>query len=308
MVKNSDLDALLRKLIIQAVYPGGVCLSDGKLIGYVSGRISETERERIEIHLEDCPHCRQKVDELLKASIWFNKKKEEIFTRFMKNTKTHLSDVLVFSYVRGLICQDKKGRQLIEGMERHLEFCSYCRSRIERNVTMLKMMTSMRYTEIRESIEKAKLAAELINGLAELALVRRALRKKMKFQESKRGIEGETLEAVVLDINGKLSLDAESSPLTVEFGVIKAEIDRRGFLTFDLSTSDRNYWEEGKRVYILETSLEHEDKRLVLPSDKIHSNGRVTICTPLNIDVQMKEIPKEAINLVVKPKPVGEVG
>ena len=55
------------------------------------------------------------------------------------------------------------------------------------------------------------------------------------------------------------------------------------------------------KVYLVESSLEYEKQSLFLPPEKIHSNGRVTISVNLEAVTELREIPLDAVRLLVRP-------
>jgi hypothetical protein len=304
-MEKSHLDTVLEKLIIQAEYPSGVCLTDNKLIEYCLGQISQAERERIESHFKLCLQCQDGADELMDTSMRFDGSQEEIWAQLEADLDTHIADSLIFAYSAAMVPDTGEGRRLIGRIELHAKSCDYCLYRLEQGRELTNLLITIRFAELKDSVDRANLAVQLVKGLAELSRVRKVLKKRAMPAGYMRGLEGEKVFALVCDIDGKLELDDAGDPRVVEFGIIQAEIDKKGLFSLDLSTRDSSYWETEDRLYFLEVTLRYKGTQLILPSDKIHSEGRATISAPLNVDIEISEIPVDAIRLTVRPKATG---
>jgi len=301
MRRDSELDALLDKLILQEVYPGKVCLTPPTILQYVSARVSPIEHARINAHLHDCPHCRREVHEFREALAWYDEREISRGPSHTERVVGHLSVMQVLAYSRGLIPAGDRGRHATKDLEQHCKICGLCRTRIDRSLTDFERSSLIRYTEMCDSREAAQLAAKLLVGLA--ASYRTVVRKHIK-GVPKRSADANLVKALVLDEAGQCVLGVNDA-LTVEFGVIKAEIDDRGRLTLELSTASRNFWKTGSQAYAAEAILCHQDKRLLLPPDMVHADGTVLIQTPLDCDTRPTNLPISAIELVIRPQVVG---
>ena len=299
---NSKIDPneLIEKLVLQRSYSRRSCLSDSKMVEYITGEVSEAERDEIDKHLENCTGCRQEIRVLREASEWFAQQQQRFFFELTEKSSEHLSDGLLFSLSYGLIPDTKPGRSMALRIEEHTRECLYCQKRLETYMRFAGELTRVSYEELEKSAARATIATKLISALAIVASRRALLRSRAPVGPITRAGEGDTVQALVLASDGKVATDDRGEAYMLEFGIIRASIEKDGQLIVDLSTSDKNYFETKDQVSIVEASIHPEATELILPSEKNNARGRVTISVPLRVDQELYEIPANSLRLFVR--------
>jgi len=112
------------------------------------------------------------------------------------------------------------------------------------------------------------------------------------------------LEAIQLNQEDKLVLNDEAQPVKIAFDVIRAEIEHDGHLVLDLVTADKRYWEKPDCRFMISAVLTYYNRKVVLPTEKIYSDGRVTFVANLVSGVEIRTIPLSAIQLSVQQDPL----
>ncbi len=116
------------------------CPSDMTLIYFVTENLDESEHNKIEKHINECDDCKRIVDDLKKASKWFDSKREQMLHNLEQKAISegllswygfHLPDYLILAYLHGKIPDNKMGDNIRKDIETHLEQCNTCMKKFQ---------------------------------------------------------------------------------------------------------------------------------------------------------------------------------
>lgn len=211
-----------------------------------------------------------------------------------------LDENLIFAHVNNIISDDKQGQALNEFILEHLISCSQCREKIRKVEYMLSLMYVIDLNKVKADMTEEQLTKmkELIQGLFIIA-AKRPVKRVVKY--AYRDVETQKIHAIVVDDMGKIVLDRYNQPYEVKFGILRAEIDRKGFLTLSLSTSQKEYWEKESKIFLVQATIQIENNVLILPKNKIYPDGRVTITADIKVRTEIRNLPSEAIRIIAQP-------
>lgn len=305
---KSDLETLFDRLVAQNEYPGDICPNEVKLSEFVVGTISDVERDRMEQHLSGCSECAQDAQRLQTARRWFRDHQDDIFADVA--AKASLAGIEPWAsspsadelrvYFLNMVPESDAGRRFKQRIETALGDDSVCRDLAGKIRANLATMVIIRLEGIRESADKETTAAlrAMLLAIQAVSLARRAPRRALA-KPGYRGHVTTSVHAMLLDHQGKMMLDDQGRPEKVAFEVVKAGLEADGHFILDLSTAERQLWEKPDNQFILSASIHSENRRLVLPGEKIRSNGRVTIVCQLLRGFEIRELPLSSVSLSV---------
>jgi len=307
------LKILYERVIAQDEYPGNVCPTEHKLAELVMGALSAVERRRMDEHLLECTGCREAADELRAAAQWFKENEAELFAGLAERAaaagvepwSSCLRRDLLQLFLAGAIPETKEGARLHERIEAHLDECAACRQVVTQAQAALAAMLVIQLADLRErESEKAAAAHAMLLAIKTMAIARGA--RRMRAMPGFRGKEEDTLSALVLDQGGKLVVGEDGDPERADFHRIRAKLESDGHFVLELATDDRSFWESPESTFVVSVSLQHENRRLVLPPEKIFSDGHVTIVGNLPPGVEIRDFPHAAIMLTVMKREAPE--
>jgi hypothetical protein len=307
-MEKSQLEHLYRRVIDQEEYPGEVCPNERNLVRYSMESLSSLERERILYHFSLCRECREVISKLTSARDWFRTNKaiilrgvaEKAIQAGLEPWASCPSQQILENYAIGAIPDTEAGNKFRKHIESHLIRCSDCKRFASSSYIKFKKVIVIKLEELygRISDTMANTLRELLLGIQEMATVQ-GIGHGIRAMPGYRSEATSSLQGLLIDKDGRVVLNNEGEPLKVDFALIRAQIERDGHFVLDLSTSDKNYWETPSREFIVSAVLQYENRRLVLPSEKIYSDGRVTIVGNLVSGVEIEDLPLSAIQITV---------
>ena len=304
---EEQLDRLHERIIAQATYPGDVCPAEHKLVEFVTGALTATESQRMEEHLSACPDCRKSADQLRAASQWFNEHKDEMFAELA--AKAAAAGVepwascpgrdLLGCFVADKIPQTEQGASLRERIAAHLEACSACREAAAEARRTLAAVLVIRLADLHERTSQAAEAARhMLLAIQAMAIARNA-RPRAHARAGYRGAPETSLTALVLDQHGNVALDEDANPRRARFRLVRAELESDGHLVLALTTKEASVCERRGSTFLVAASLQHENRKIVLPPEKIYADGHATIVGNLPASVEIRNVPPATITLTV---------
>lgn len=287
-----------------------LCPSDINLIDYITENLDKSVQERLEKHISKCNDCKKTIEELRKASEWFDSNRDMILDDLEQKATSkgllpwygfHLPDYLLLSYLEGKIPDDQKGKKVIEDIETHLKQCDVCQKKLQKYKNI--RWTIINLANIQKNTNQFQLLQNIVLKLQRIALAHiRQKRASMIMRERSRSIEEKQIRAKVVYENKNLCLDEEGKPIIIEFDVINASIDDTGLLKIELKVRDQNYWKQAEKEYELEAEIEYENIKILLPRESISKEGKVTITSDLKMSEISLFIPLKNINISVISK------
>ena len=315
---QQQLELLYQKLVVQAPYPGDVCPTEQNLAEAAAGSLPQQEQARIEAHLLTCPDCQRVREQLDAASAWFRENEAQIHMGLLDKAISDtvrpwdscLSEDVLEQYLRQTIPDTPAGARLKGSIESHLDGCSTCRGTVERLKAHLAKPWFASLLDLAQQTDDAVRAAlrEMVEGLKSVALAR-GVPSIARAMPGFRGQPARTVSAILLDSEGKMTLDAESRPQRVEFCLIRAQLDRDGTVVLELSTVDPQIQDVSDSEFLLSVVLHYEHRRLIFPTERISQKGHVIMVGNLVPGIQIGALPTCAIRLTLhrvarNPRPV----
>jgi len=307
---RKQLEALHERLIVQDEYPGDLCPTEEKLVDYVMELISATERNKLEKHLDDCSECQRLSDKLYENSQWFRENKSYILAGIVDKAMDSKIEPWAFCFSQDVLqgyfsCKvpnTDPGELLKKQIETHLRECKTCCETAEEVKTSLARPFVVNMTDLAQRFDEAALAimSEVLHAIKSIA-VTRGVGNIVHAMPGFRSQSVSSVLALILDQNGNMVLDEEGCPKKIKFDLMRAEVATDGHLVIDLSTTNRHFWESGDSIFKLSVVLQHENRKLILPSEKIRLDGRVTIVSNLVSGIGIKVLPISAMFFSVIP-------
>ena len=307
---RKQLESLHERLIVQDEYPGDLCPTEEKLVDYVMELISATERNKLEKHLEECSECRILSEKLHESSQWFSQSKSCVMAGLIDkamDSKTepwascYSLDVLQ-GYFSGKIPDTDSGKLLTKQIEAHLRECKICRETAKEVQAHLAKPLVVNLADLAQRFDKAAQAivSDVLHAIKAIAATR-GVGNVVHAMPGYRSQPVSSVFALILDKNGKMLLDEEGCPKKVKFDLVRGEVATDGHVVIDLSTTNRFLWESGNHIFKLSVVFQQENRKLILPSEKIHSDGRVTIVSNLISGIGIKVLPISTMIFTVIP-------
>ena len=133
-MKQFELECLHKLIITQEEYPGNVCPTESNLVRFITGSLSETEREKMRDHFLRCHCCTKAASKLESAHSWFQENESLILGGFAeKATRTGLqawascrSPHILEEYATDAISDIRVGAVFHKCIESHLDQCPGC--------------------------------------------------------------------------------------------------------------------------------------------------------------------------------------
>lgn len=280
----------LREIIVTCF-----CPRPEEVAEFCRGEWEEERAREFRVHLLGCLPCGQQVVQLRGG--------------LPEELREHPADELLRCYANNLIPAGPPGQQLKREIAQHLESCGDCREQVNQGTSNI-----LYWADIQRTLE---IVRQLVQGLVVLAIAQRRLLQQVEVSKvaqrrTGRGIKlsvGEKLFAFVFDEAGKLVLNAEGKPHTVEFTVLRAEIDKERGLFVQLSTADEPYCKQRDPTATVQISLQYETQRLSFPPVEIRAgeprspypSGVATLWAKLKVGVDVRQIPIETLRVTVQP-------
>jgi hypothetical protein len=307
---RKQLETLHERIIAQDEYPGDVCPTEEKLVDYVMELMPPTERNKLEKHLEECSECRILGNKLHESSLWFSQNISCIMTGLVDkaiHSKTdpwaccYSYDVLQ-GYFSDKIPDTDSGKLLAKQIETHLRECEICCQTAEEVQAHLAKPLVVNLADIALKFDKAAqtIISDVLTAIKSIAATR-GVGNVVYAMPGYRSQPASSVLALILDKDGNMVLDDQGHPKKVKFDLIRGEIATDGHIVIDLSTTNRFLWESGDRIYKLSVVFQQENRKLILPSEKIHSDGRVTIVSNLISGIGIKVLPISTMIFTVIP-------
>jgi hypothetical protein len=307
---NSQVKLLYERLIAQHEYPGRVCPTEQRLVDFVMGSLSTMEQGRLKDHLTDCSDCQSIVDKVLEGLRWFDENKTQIFEGLVEKasiTGTNPwascpSKDELEQYIFGRIPNSSAGTLFKERMFEHIGQCKTCRETAGRIETDSTRSPVIKLTAFGQRVNE-NVRAAMWDMLLSIKLVAatRGAKQTVRAMPGFRAHSASSVSALVLDEDGRIVLDKDGHSRKVEFDLICAEVGSDGHIVVDLSTADQSFWANDERTFSVSAALQQENRKLILPSEKIGSDGRVTICSNLVPGIEIRVLPISAMMFAVIP-------
>lgn len=307
-MNRSQLAQLYERVIAQDEYPGGVCPTELKMVEFVTRALPEPERQRLEAHLSECAGCQQAAEKLRTARRWFSENASLVFTGIPQKAAdagvepwtSCPSDDILEMYALGALPETESGARFKARIERHLAACETCRQAAEQARGRLATLLTLRMADLQRHVSQAAhdTLRRMLLAIKAVAIAG-GVGQRVRAMPGFRSQPALSLDALVLDRDGKMVLDHKGSPRKVIFDLIRGEVERDGHFVLDLSTADREYWEGAQQRYVVSATLSHENRRLILPAEKIYGDGRVTIVGNLPSGVEIRDLPTSTITLTL---------
>lgn len=302
-----QLKTLYDRLLDQQDYPGDVCPTDRNLVRLTEGSCSQAERQRMEAHFAECHECLELASKLQAADQWFGENQPQVFAGI--EHKAVLAQVepwascpapeILHRYADGAVPASPAGDLFRGRIDRHLAACDTCREKESAYRPGLAKTLMMTLRQLRDAAgDSVDRVRQMLLGVQAMA-VACGSGHGARAMPGYRGQTGPTMSAPVVDAEGRLVLDDDGEPRHAKFELIRAGIERDGHFVLDLSTADRNFWQTADRNFVVCATLQHEHYKLILPTEKIHADGRITIVGNMVSGVEIRDLPLAAIELSV---------
>jgi hypothetical protein len=308
-MSRQELERLYQRLVLQDVYPGDVCPTDEKLAASTAGSLSPQESARLNEHVQMCSDCRNMADQLGDAATWFSQNKAEIFAGLLDRAKARavgpwrscLSDDVLERYIQQAIPDTEAGRGFARSVETHLAGCSTCRKTVKRLDAQLVEPWVLPLDDLarRADARVQAILRDIVLGLKSIASAKGTF-LGAHAMPGFRSQPARTVPAILLDAEGKVIIGPEGRPQTVEFSLIRAQLDRDGTAILELSTVDGRIQSAGKGEFVLSVAIHYEHRRLIFPNEQVPPDGHVTIVGHLVQGIQITALPPNALHLTVR--------
>jgi hypothetical protein len=307
---RKQLEALHERIIVQDEYPDDVCPTEEKLVEYVMGLIPATEHKMLEKHLDNCPECRILSNELHENSQWFSQNKSCVMAGIIDKAKDgkiepwascYSLDVLQ-GYFSDKIPDTDSGKLLTKQIEGHLRECEICRETAQEVEANLARSLVVNMADLAQKLDKAAQAivSDILHAIKSIAATR-GVGNIIYAMPGYRSQPVTSVLALILDKNGNMVLDDQGRPKKIKFDLIRGEVATDGHIIIDLSTTNRFLRENVNRIFKLSVVFQQENRKLILPSEKIQSDGRVTIVSNLISGIGIKVLPISTMIFTVIP-------
>jgi len=278
------LKTVYRRVIAQAVYPGGVCPAEHVQVAYQSGFLPKAQAELVAEHLARCPLCREEQESLAAAEKWFAGHEGQILSGLAaKGAAAGIfpwsrcpSTGLIYRYANRQLPDTKGGLILKAEIQQHFNRCPQC-LRLSNDFSA---GTAGRRVSLREVTAQAGMAIlEWFRSLGDALLAAAQATGSPALHRGAPGYRGEdvaTLAAPVVGPEGQVLVDDQGKAQECRFDVIQAAIQNDGFLLVDLAAKDRPYFQTDRGQYSASLRLVGPDSLLEVGGSPIDEGGRVT--------------------------------
>ncbi len=307
---RKQLEALHERIIVQDEYPGDVCPTEEKLVDYIMELMPAAERNKLENHLEECSECRMLSSKLYEGLQWFSQNKTSVMAGLIDkamDSKTepwaccYTYDVLQ-GYFSDKIPDTNPGKLLKKQIEAHLRECRICSETAKDVQAHLANPLMVNLAGLAQKLDKAAQAivSDILHAIESIAATR-GVGNVIYAMPGYRSQPVSSVLALILDKDGNMVLDDQGHPKKVKFDLIRGEVATDGHIVIDLSTTNRFLWEGCDHIFKLSVVFQQENRKLILPSEKIHSDGRVTIVSNLTSGIEIKVLPISTMIFTVVP-------
>jgi hypothetical protein len=300
-----------RRLILQEVYPGGVCPAEHTLVAYHCGEMSRQQSSLLEAHLRECSSCREEYDSLARAEEWFRRNERRIVAGLA--AKGAAAEVLPWSrcpsvgllyrYVSNDLPDTTGGGLVRAQIQRHFVRCRQC----------VFLAEDFRSAMQGRRIALGDLAAQA--GMAMLALGRELVDALLAAAEAsgspvmRRGAPGfrgekTAVSVPVLGADGKVLVDDQGNVRQCRFELLQARIQTDGFLIVDLAADPKDLRSVGQEL-VASLQIIVADVALVMPETPVDENGRVTFTGVLPTTQTVGFLPVSCLDVVLRQTPSG---
>jgi hypothetical protein len=309
-IDKARLELLYEHVIAQKEYPSNVCPTEQKLVDFIMGSLSTIEYKRLKKHLADCSDCLKLADKLQKNSQWFADNKTHMFAGLLDKAAkvgvepwaSCLSLDVLHGYIMNNVPDTRRGALLRKRIETHLQGCKSCRESTGKLKVGLERSIIVTMADLEQKADEATRA--IVRGMLLAIRSVAAARGYGNIVSAMPGFRSQfasSVSALLLDQDGRIVLDDNGHPRKVKFDLIRAEVGRDGHVLIDLSTTDRNFWESKDHTFKVSAALQQENRKLILPSEKICSDGRVTVAGNLVSGIEIRVLPISAMIFTVVP-------
>ena len=184
----------------------------------------------------------------------------------------------------GIGGQSAAGRSFKISVEIHLGGCSMCRRTVERLKAQLTEPWVLQLDDLarRADDQVRAVLRDLVVGLKSIASARGAF-LAAHAMPGFRSQPARTVPAVVLDAEGKMIIGQEGRPQTMEFCLIRAQLDRDGTAIIELSTVDERIRGTADSEFLLSVTINCEQPAISTSSSPHPStapDGREPLSCP----------------------------
>lgn len=311
-METSDKEHLYKKLIKQTTYPGDVCPTEDNLVRWVQKALTPSECDKMEQHMQGCRQCAEAASKLTSARSWFQEHESFVFAGIIEKAAREgiqpwascPSSQILELYAGDAISRDEVGQRFRHSLKAHVSQCLSCGHKYINNLHELKEKIILKLEDLADSAIDTAISTlhELLWGLQTQAIAQ-GTGHGVKAIPGYRSGDVPVLEAIQLNRENQLVLDDEAQPVKTAFNVIRAEIEHDGHLVLDLVTADKRYWEKPGCRFMISAVLTYRNHKVVLPTEKIYSDGRVTFVANLVSGVEIRAIPLSSIQLSIRKDP-----
>jgi len=311
---NADLEHLYDAVVVQETYPKDVCLSEESLVRCLTGEFSETEKGLAAAHLAECEACRRSVEELRRADAWLRDNGPGVFAGMLEKAKvrglapwaTRPSTQEIECYLERRVPDTDAGRRFSRQLEAKIAASSTLRDTLEQVRSRLADRISVAWTDLRRrSAQAVDVMKQICSGVQSVANAQ-GIAQVVRAMPGYRAQPAPSVEAALLDERGNLTLDDDGRTRKVRFSIFRAQIERDGHFIIDMATAEDDFWEKEERRFVVTVCLEHEGRRVVLPTEKIYPDGRVTVVGNLVPGMDIRQVPPAVMVVTVTPARNGE--
>jgi anti-sigma factor RsiW len=305
---HQALELLFERLIRQREYPGDTCPAEHVLVAYQAGALPASHTALLEKHFAECESCKADFAALRRAGDWFQANEALILAGIADKAAAKglrpwaecPSPQLLYRFVDGAIPESGGGKTLIAQIRRHLSQCPDCiRCAKEREAARRAPRISLLKLGARAGQKVMEALRSFANDLAMLAQARGAP-AFVRAAPGYRSLEAPRLTALVLDPAGKVVVSDDGKPRVCRFDVIQANIKMDGFLTVDLSATNREYHAVPERQYDANLNILTRGLCLEFPESPIDDQGRCTFTGMLPGTAAVDPLPLLALDVTVR--------
>ena len=308
-LSTDQLSELYEQLIRQQTYGGGICPTENVIVKYDSDELSESQRHLVEEHFSQCPLCREDYISLGRAGEWFRRYEHVILGGIAaKGTAAGVlpwarcpSVGMLYRYIAKEIPATPGGEILLAEMDQHVRACPDCTRLAEQfrqalhapKLSLRDVAGNVALTVLDRMRGLFDALAAAVQGAGAPAFVRGA--------PGFRSVDAPAVDAPVLSVDGKVVVESDGQPRLCRFEVIQADIHSDGFLTVDLSATDREFHRRDDQQYEAKLSIQTGGLCLVLPEVIIDDQGRATFTGMLPKAVAVSPLPLSCLDITVQP-------